>query len=383
MIYKASDNIISSLGFSSKENYNAVKNGISGLQKFDKKFEIPEPFIASLIDDNKLSVEFGKINHSPNIKYTRLEKATILSVYNAINQTNINPSDKNLLFIFSSTKGNVELLEGKNNFEPERIFLWRSAQLIAEYFGNTNEPLIVSNACISGVAAQITAARYLNSGKYKHVVVVGADVLSKFIVSGFQSFKALSSDICKPFDKDRTGLNLGEAAATIIYSVAEKDSEIPKNSLVIESGAIRNDANHISGPSRTGEGLFTAISETIRDIDKTTISFINAHGTATPYNDDMESIAIGRANFENIPVNALKGHFGHTLGAAGIVETIISGYALSENIILPTFGFENLGVANPINVNKTLSTSDKPRFLKLASGFGGVNAAVVLSKHTR
>jgi 3-oxoacyl-[acyl-carrier-protein] synthase-1 len=377
MINILSTNIISSLGFSSQENYQAVKNGKIGLKHYENAFDIPEPIVASLIGKEKLNTEFYYLPHSEKKQYTKLEKAAILSVYYALSDTQIDPSDDDVLFIFSTTKGNIELLKKNELYEPERIYLWRSAALIAEYFGNKNQTLVVSNACISGIAAQIAAARCLYARRAKYVIVVGAEVLSKFIISGFQSFKALSNQVCKPFDKNRNGLNLGEAAATIIYTFENKQNSIPKGSIIYENGVICIDANHISGPSRTGEGLFDAIIKVMKNKDIEDVGFINAHGTATPYNDEMEAIAIGRCGLENIPVNSLKGYFGHTLGAAGVLEIIISAHALQDNIILNSQGFDELGVI-PININTKITTSLKPSCLKLISGFGGCNAAIQL-----
>ena len=380
MVYKLSDNIISSLGFSSLENYQAVKNGKSGLMLHENKFGIPSPFVASLVDAEKVNDLFSSLSSNSSIHYTHLEKMAILSVNDALSTINVNPADDSVLFIFSTTKGNVELLEKNTTYKKERIYLWRSAELIAQFFGNKNQPIVVSNACISGVAAQITAQRYLQAQRYKYVIVVGAEVLSKFIISGFQSFKALSAEKCKPFDKNRTGLNVGEAAATIIYSSTESFQNIPYYAIILERGAICNDANHISGPSRTAEGLFDAITKSMQNYDKNNLSFINAHGTATPYNDDMESIAIKRSSLDNVPLNSLKAYFGHTLGAAGVVETIISSYALQDNIILKSLGFEQLGVVQPIYVNTSTTLSTKDSFLKLISGFGGCNATILLRK---
>jgi len=126
--------------------------------------------------------------------------------------------------------------------------------------------------------------------------------------------------------------------------------------------------------------LYNAISQILPLIDENDIAFINAHGTATPYNDDMESVAIGRANLQDIPVNSLKSCFGHTLGAAGLLETVISMYAINDNLVLKSIGFEEFGVTNQINVSKNNSKTHKNSFLKLVSGFGGVNAAIVLQK---
>lgn len=382
MIYQLSDNIISSLEFSTEENYVAVKQGISGLKFYEKAFDLPEPLMASRIDDEALNEAFDLRSSKNTVSYTRFEKAAILSAYKALEKTNINSASEKVLFILSTTKGNVELLDqGKSElYESERIYLWRSAQLITNFFGNPNEAIIVSNACISGAAAQICAMRSLESKAYDYVVVIGADMLSEFVISGFQSFKSLSTDICKPFDKNRCGLNLGEAAATIIYGRADNMQTLPDNTIMLLAGAIANDANHISGPSRTGAGLSIAIEKTLQNINIQDIAFINAHGTATPYNDDMESMAITATNLQHISINSLKGFFGHTLGAAGVVETIISGKAIVENTMLKSNGSQNPETGCPLHILTENETCDKTHFLKLLSGFGGCNAALLFRK---
>lgn len=124
-----------------------------------------------------------------------------------------------------------------------------SAEKIARYFGNTNTPVVTSNACVSGVCAQIAAIRLLLGGKYRYAVVIGCDVLSRFIISGFQSFKALSPEPCRPFDKERKGLNLGEAAGTMILENIGGTNVYGNGSLwEFAACSNHNDANHISGP---------------------------------------------------------------------------------------------------------------------------------------
>ena len=145
-------------------------------------------------------------------------------------------------------------------------------------------------------------------------------------------------------------------------------------------GAIRNDANHISGPSRTGEGSYRALRAVLGDIDSEQIAVVNAHGTATLYNDEMESIAINRAGLASVPVNGLKGYYGHTMGAAGILETILSMQAIDDNIILATKGYDTIGVTYPLNVSNQHQTTNKRVFIKLLSGFGGCNAALLMAK---
>ena len=220
------------------------------------------------------------------------------------------------------------------------------------------------------------AARCLQCGDYDYAVVAGCDVLSPFIISGFQSFKAVSSQLCRPFDMSRDGLNLGEAAATVVYSRHRSS----RGGWVACRGAIRNDANHISGPSRTGEGCYRALSAVVDGMDSSGLAFVNVHGTATVYNDEMESIALQRAGLLQVPVTGLKGYFGHTLGAAGVLETIMSMLAVDDHIVPGTLGFASLGVSAYVQVSCENRITDKKAFVKMLSGFGGCNAAMLFKK---
>lgn len=376
MIVSVAHNILSPLGMTSAENYAAVKAGRSMLKRYEGLWGLPEPFVASLMDRDKVEQAFAEITDPK--PYTFFEKMIILSATKALGQTDIDPTSDKVLFILSTTKGNVFLLDKREmGFPKERLLLGAAASQLTEYFHNPNAPLVVSNACISGVCAQIEAMRNLESGAFDAVVVVGCDVQSAFIVSGFQSFKALSVEPCKPFDAHRTGLNLGDAAATIIYTRKDK---VDKNEWMACRGAIRNDANHISGPSRTGEGSYRALKATLGDMNPDQIAFINAHGTATLYNDEMESVAIERAGLAQVPMNGLKGCYGHTMGAAGILETILSMQAIDDNNILATKGFESMGVTHPLVLSNQNQPTEKRAFIKLLSGFGGCNAALLMAK---
>ena len=251
-----------------------------------------------------------------------------------------------------------------------------SAERLARHFGNPNTPLVVSNACISGLCAQIQAMRILRSGRFDTTVVVGADVLSPFIVSGFQSFKALSQQPCRPFDRQRCGLNLGEGAATLVIAPSESSD----GAWTLCQGAIRNDANHISGPSRTGEGAYQALKTTMKGIDSKEPAMVSVHGTATLYNDEMEAVALQRAGLDHLPVNAYKGYLGHTLGAAGLLESILSMHALDRGVIPATRGFAEPGVSVPLQIVSQPRTTSQKAFVKMLSGFGGCNAALYYRK---
>jgi 3-oxoacyl-[acyl-carrier-protein] synthase-1 len=226
--------------------------------------------------------------------------------------------------------------------------------------------------------AMITGMRLIQAGQYDNAVVVGGDVITRFVLSGFQSFQAISALPCKPFDLNRDGINLGEGAATVILSSNQQKEE----NIQLAGGSVSNDANHISGPSKTGEELFDAINAALKNagVEPEAVDFISAHGTATIYNDEMEAKAINLAGMQHIPVNSLKGYYGHTLGASGIIETIIAAHSLKQNVIIPTKGFNELGVSQPINVAAGLQYLPLTNCLKTASGFGGCNAAIVLTK---
>ena len=345
MIYKIADNILSPLGETTAQNYEAVKAGRS------------------------VNLTKGAVPIVRSEGLTRFEAMAVKSAKCAIQEAGIDPGKDNVVLILSTTKANIEVLS-QGNEDPGPA---HAAKSIAEELGVVTEPIVVCNACISGVAAIILAQRLLEHRDYDYAIVCGADVLSEFTVSGFQSLKAVSEEPCRPFDMERLGLNLGEAAATMILTV---DS----GQWAIEAGAIRNDAFHISSPSKDGEGARLALEAIGAEAVKDSLAQINAHGTATMFNDQMESVAIERAGLNTVPVNSLKGYFGHTLGAAGILETIITMAALDDHTVLGTKGFEERGVSGKILLSSENQTTDKDRFVKMISGFGGGNAAIMASK---
>lgn len=345
MIYALSDNIISPLGAGTGQNLNAVLSGKSGLEQRCVP-GLPYPVNASLMEGD-------------------FEDLVFRSASASIADAGINPSGADVVFILSTTKGEIEKLVSPGV----------SAGSIAARLGITTCPIVVCNACASGVAALVLALRLLDSGAYSYAVVAGADVPQRFIFSGFGALQSLSSEPCRPFDIERNGLNLGTAAASVVFG-----REPFANSLfTIESGALRNDAHHISTPSPKGEGLYLAATAAMEEagVQPGDITLVNAHGTATLFNDQMESVAFERAGLSKTPLNALKAYFGHTLGAAGLVETIITAAALREGVIPGTAGFAEAGVSGKINVVKEKSTASGRTFLKTVSGFGGCNAAVV------
>lgn len=383
MPYFISDNIISSLGFSTEENFASLLKGEVGIKEINDTEIYPEKFIASTIDKQRLDKEFSdlKKKFSNENKFTTLEKLLILSVYKSLEKCDVDIKSNKTGIILSTTKGNIDLLDKKRSesFDENRDSLWKLGEIIAGFFGNPNQTITISNACISGVLAINTAAIYLNSNQFENIIVCGGDLVSRFVVSGFMSFLSLSENPCKPFDKNRNGLSLGEATGTIILSNLPPKG---KQKIKFKGGATANDANHISGPSRTGEGSYIAIEKAMAEagISSDRIDHISAHGTATPYNDEMESIAIARHNLQDKEVNSIKGSLGHTLGAAGIIESIILIEEMRNNTMLKTMGFSEIGVSNNINILTENTEKEIYTCLKMASGFGGSNAAMIISK---
>jgi 3-oxoacyl-[acyl-carrier-protein] synthase-1 len=188
----------------------------------------------------------------------------------------------------------------------------------------------------------------------------------------------MSSLPCAPYDESRNGVNLGEAAAAV-YVSSEKPT---KNAVAIIGDGAINDANHISGPSRTGEGLFKSIESAFKEanITKDKLDYISAHGTATLYNDEMEAIAFSRSNIDTVAINSLKGYYGHTLGASGLLEIVISLQSVYSEELLASKGFVNSGVSIPIAILEENRKKEIKYFLKTASGFGGCNTAILFEK---
>ena len=380
-VFVVGQNAITSLGFTLAEHIDKIKNNISGVKLIVDKILFPESFYASLIDNVLLHQHFATIS-TPE-PYTKFEQLLILSAHLALKDSTMNAASDNTIFIISTTKGNINLLDTRqsNSFSADRVYLWKAAQQIARFFGNNNTPIVISNACISGVVAINFANDLLNSGAYDNAVVIGGDIATEFVVSGFQSFKSMSFGICKPFDAHRDGLNLGEGAGTILLSTQAADCDA-KQSIKVLGGASSNDANHISGPSRTGDGLYFAVTKAMKQAGITAqdVDFISAHGTATPFNDDMEAKAFHRAGLCDVPINSLKGYFGHTLGGAGIIESVISIQGMKENLLFNTMGYEEFGVEEPVTIVDHLTEKEQNYILKTASGFGGCNAAVIFAK---
>lgn len=374
-VFSGQGNCITPLGVDLLENISAIKQEQTAIQlQHNTKF-YHDTFYGAVISNERLENAFATCGLKG--EFTRLEKMLCVAAFPIIKR------HKDLIngrfgLIISTTKGNIDAIADKNISD---YFLFNMGKKIAKTFGITTSPIVISNACVSGVMAVTIAKRMIRMGRFDHCLILGGDLFSSFVLKGFQSFQAVSSQPCMPYDEHRTGISLGEASAALLVS---KDATVfdPLPCFQVLGGSNINDANHISGPSRTGEGLYQSILGALKEakISKDVIDCISSHGTATLYNDEMEGKAFNRAHLQEKPTFSLKGYFGHTLGAAGLLETVITQQFVVENIIPRSLGYDKHGLTVPLHITKKMIAKETNYFLKTASGFGGSNTVVIFKK---
>jgi 3-oxoacyl-[acyl-carrier-protein] synthase II len=260
------------------------------------------------------------------------------------------------------------------------------AQKIAHAVGAKGPVQTCSVACASANVALGAALDLIRSGRAQVVVAGGVDALHDFVVAGFATLKAADSEPCRPFDKTRRGLNLGEGAAFLIV----EDESHAKNRgarirAFLDGYGVSADAVHMTGPDREGRGAARAMTAALADagLAPSQIGFVSTHGTATQFNDLMEAKALAQVFAVPPPVNSIKSAVGHTLGAAGALEALLCVRTLETGLLTPTPGLVDQdpeialdvvhGAARAVDVQAVLSTS---------SGFGGTNASVVITRNS-
>jgi len=289
------------------------------------------------------------------------------------------------LLILATTKGEIDLLEkncGNNAsgtpYPTLPLFLKKSLS-----FFSIQKGIVVSAACASSNIAIAQAAEIILNKQANRVAVLGVDIVSKFIYSGFSALHALSPDKnssspAKPFDSNRNGLIPGEACAAMLLTRSCRQKNYCGK--VLGWGA-SGDANHVTGPSRDGRGLASAIGNALHlsGLKPEHISAVSAHGTGTVYNDAMEMKAFLSIFSKKIPLFSVKGALGHTMGASGILESVIALKSLEYDIVPPTYGCADPEESACGWVRHKVFRSPQSYILKTNSGFGGINAALILS----
>lgn len=384
--------IISALGntvLANKEALLQSKSGIGTLQNI-KSIHAPNSKVGEVALTNA-EME-AMLQLPPNHNYTRTALLGSIAALEAIKDAEINAiSEFKTGFISATTVGGMDKTEVHfkqfvSHPETQKYISSHhagdSTQKIADQLGITEFTTTISTACSSAANAIMLAARLIKAGTLERVIVGGTDALSKFTLNGFKSLMLLSETHCKPFDANRDGLNLGEAAA---YLVLESETAAKgKKVLAYLSGyGNANDAHHQTASSSTGDGAFLAMKKALEvaRTDPSKIDYVNAHGTATPNNDLSESVALQRIFGEEIPdFSSTKAFTGHTLAAAGAVEAVFSVFSLQENCMFPNLNFEQEMPETRLTPVVKLQKKDIKYVLSNSFGFGGNCSSLVFSK---
>lgn len=386
--------IISAIGTSLEANKNALLTSTSGIGNLT---HITSKHAAHIkVGEVSFSNEdlINKLQLPSDNNFTRTALLGCIAAKEAVFNANISDiNDCRTGFISATSVGGMDMTEKylktfQTDPETQKYIASHhagdSTQKIADALGVTCFVTTISTACSSAANAIMLAARLIKSGKLDRVIVGGTDALSKFTINGFKALMILSDETCAPFDANRKGLNLGEAAA---YLVLESDVIVKKqnkNVLAYLSGyGNANDAFHQTASSETGEGAYLAMQKALKlsNLSPAQIDYINAHGTATPNNDLSESIAIQRVFGTEIPdFSSTKAFTGHTLAAAGAVEAVFSVLALQEQKIFPNLNFQTNMPETGLQPITTLKDKNMHHVLSNSFGFGGNCSTLIFSK---
>lgn len=386
--------IVSAIGTNVEENLEALLNresGLGGLSLFDSIYKDQIQVGEVKLTDKELE---ESLQMDLNDNYTRTTLLGIYAAKQAVENASIEDiNDCRTGLISSTSVGGMDYIERYyTEFATNPLVVkyitsqeaGASTDKIADYLGLKGYVSTISTACSSAANAIMMGCRMIKSGKLDRVIVGGTDALSKFTVNGFNTLMILSDSLNSPFDQNRKGLNLGEAAA---YLVIERESiaiEANRAILGVVSGyGNANDAFHQTASSENGEGAYLAMEKALSmaGLESNEIDYINAHGTATPNNDLSEGRAIERIFVDKVPYfSSTKPYTGHTLAAAGAIEAVYSLLAIEHQKV-----FANLNFKIPmeeLNIQPQTETLDLPlqHVMSNSFGFGGNCSTVIFSK---
>ncbi len=328
----------------------------------------------------------------PEGNYSRTSLLALWAVKQLLENANLLPDSKTG-FISASTVGGMDKSEQYLHDYKENKFLDLAIQHPLGYATEFVSKILhfkgyrttLSTACSSSANAFILGSRLIHSGMLDRVVVGGVDALSAFTLNGFNSLMILDKNNCKPFDAERQGLNLGEAAAYLLIESERSMKNAGRKALAeFKGGANVNDAYHQTASSPEGDGAFAAMQSAldIANINIQDISYINAHGTGTANNDLSEGRALQRLlQGRNIPFSSTKAFTGHTLAASGAIEAVISVLCLQHQFVPATLNYVNkMPELNISPIAKTQNNIEIHNILSNSFGFGGNNSTLIFSK---
>ncbi len=386
--------IISAIGNNLDENRISLLSSTSGIGdlKHIHSKQASQIKVGEIDFTNEQLIEILELPKENN--FTRTALLGLIAAKEAVANANLT-IDKSIRtgFISATSVGGMDMTERhfkefQTTSETQKYIashhLGDGTQKIADELGITDFVTTISTACSSAANAIMLGARLIKSGKLDRVIVGGTDSLSKFTINGFKTLMILSDEACTPFDANRKGLNLGEAAAYLVLESDEFVEKHDKKVLARLSGyGNANDAFHQTASSETGEGAFLAMQKALEvaNLSASQIDYINAHGTATPNNDLSESVAIQRIFYNSIPdFSSTKAFTGHTLAAAGAIEAVFSVLAIQEQSIFPNLNFKTKIPETGLIPTTVLKHKHIEHVLSNSFGFGGNCSTLIFSK---
>lgn len=394
MMYQIGDGIISPLGMTTEENYQAVRAGLTGIQQFPAGFRgLSDSVLAALISPKELENFAVPYCGARTHMMSRYQQAISAVLESAVSNTMPDIyrdeifTSRRVALIFCTTKGDVDLLcELGNRTTAPRLYPWHAPQCMMEELELPGKPYVVMNSTLSGLQAQMLADRLLCKGSpYDFAVIVGVELINMFTIFLLKEAGLVSDTFVRPYDKAGTGTNPGESASCAIYVSEERFNKDRKSLhmpsvIKFRSGVVTTDPCFRKNPNPEGIALQRAIKKVMAEENIRNLSFINVQSIGLKSYHNMISVAIERSGLKKVHVNCFEANFGHSSGSSSLMNSILGSKSLERKEILPTLGYTDHGVEGKILINTQLKSSLKHSFISLSSGFGGVNAVALFTK---
>ena len=373
--------VVTPVGQDLEAFWSALVTGVSGISQIER-FPVDDLRVGRAGEIKKLT-RITDWRRVPDCRATRL----LVSAADELNGSGgigaVDPA--RVAVVLGTALGGVE--EGERSLAGDRrrrrlrdALYDGPAHNLARWLGARGPAITVSTACASGATALALGAELLRSDEADVVIAGGYDVLCRFVVRGFNALRALTRDEVRPFDRRRSGVLLGEAAA-LVRLVREADARGPRLGTLLGYGSA-SDAYHISAPDPEGRGLERSVRAALRDagVGPEAVDFVSAHGTGTPLNDPIEAAVLRRVlGPRPVPVNSIKPGLGHTMGAAAVLEALMCLLASRHGFIPPTLHLDEPDPACDLDHVRQAPRAVRPRIsLSTSLGFGGCNGALVL-----
>ena len=384
--------VISPLGYSVNENLAGLRQGrhaLTRLEQFATRYAETLYFGEIKFSNeqlkDRLKVREAGVTRTTLLAMHALEEALIDSL---LDPETVNSPETAL--VGANTVGGMcltnELYQNavSADSEPEYLNSYDAGAtnlFLQKKFGIRGIVNTINTACSSSANALMFGARLIKNGLADRAIVGGTDSLAKFTINGFNALYILSPDLCRPFDKDRKGLNLGEGAAFLVLE-SERVLKGKKVYAEFTGWGNTNDAYHPSSLSPSGEGPFEAMQEALHtaNLDASSIDFINTHGTGTENNDEVEGLAMKRVFNKVPPFVSSKSNIGHTLGASGAIEAVYSILSLQHQELYPSLGFDVSIPATGLAPNLSYQKANIDHVMSNSFGFGGNCSSLIFSK---